>query len=107
MPVLRRPANLDSVPLNRSFSEAVAAGQHRVPAAEWNGLGGAAMEHSLDVLAFGTHPDDLELCCGGTLLLLANRGYRVGAVDLTRGELGTRGSEEIRPQETAGSRPNL
>ena len=62
-------------------------------------MGGAAMEHSLDVLAFGTHPDDLELCCGGTLLLLANRGHRVGAVDLTRGELGTRGSEEIRAKE--------
>lgn len=54
----------------------------------------------MDVLAFGTHPDDLEICCGGTLLLLANQGHRVGAVDLTRGELGTRGSHEIRARET-------
>ena len=61
------------------------------------------MKQPLDVLAFGTHPDDLELCCGGTLILLASRGYRVGAVDLTRGELGTRGSAEIRSQETAAA----
>ena len=61
------------------------------------------MKQTLDVLAFGTHPDDLELCCGGTLLLLANRGYRIGAVDLTRGELGTRGSEKIRAQETTAA----
>ncbi len=55
---------------------------------------------TLDVLAVGTHPDDLELVCGGTMILLANRGHRVGAVDLTRGELGTRGSGEIRAKET-------
>lgn len=61
------------------------------------------MKQPLDVLAFGTHPDDLELCCGGTLLLLANRGYRIGAVDLTRGELGTRGSEAIRAKESAAA----
>ena len=59
------------------------------------------MKQSLDVLAFGTHPDDLELCCGGTLILLARQGHRVGAVDLTRGELGTRGSTEKRARETA------
>jgi N-acetylglucosamine malate deacetylase 1 len=61
------------------------------------------MKQALDVLAFGTHPDDLELCCGGTLILLARRGYRIGAVDLTRGELGTRGSAETRSQETAAA----
>ena len=61
------------------------------------------MKQPLDVLAFGTHPDDLELCCGGTLILLAGRGYRIGAVDLTRGELGTRGSEEIRAKESAAA----
>ena len=65
------------------------------------------MKLPLDVLAFGTHPDDLELCCGGTLILLASRGYRVGAVDLTRGELGTRGSAEIRAQETAEANKTL
>jgi bacillithiol biosynthesis deacetylase BshB1 len=61
------------------------------------------MKQPLDVLAFGTHPDDLELCCGGTLILLAGRGYRIGAVDLTRGELGTRGSADLRAQETASA----
>jgi bacillithiol biosynthesis deacetylase BshB1 len=61
------------------------------------------MEEALDVLAVGTHPDDLEVACGGTLILLANRGHRVGAVDLTRGELGTRGSSELRTQETAAA----
>lgn len=59
------------------------------------------MKQTLDVLAFGTHPDDVELACGGTLILLANRGHRVGAADLTKGELGTRGSEPIRAQEAA------
>ena len=61
------------------------------------------MKQSLDVLAFGTHPDDVELACGGTLILLANRGHHVGAADLTRGELGMRGSEPIRAQEAARS----
>ena len=54
----------------------------------------------LDVLAFGTHPDDLEIACGGTLRLLSARGHRVGAVDLTRGELGTRGSAPTRDRES-------
>lgn len=55
----------------------------------------------LDVLTFGTHPDDLEIACGGTLIQLSKKGYCVGAADLTRGELGTRGTAEIRAQETA------
>lgn len=54
-------------------------------------------------MAVGTHPDDLEITCGGTLILLASRGHRVGAADLTAGELGTRGSREIRLQETAAA----
>jgi N-acetylglucosamine malate deacetylase 1 len=61
------------------------------------------MQEALDVLAVGTHPDDLEISCGGTLILLANRGHRVGAADLTRGELGTRGSGEIRAREAAAA----
>jgi bacillithiol biosynthesis deacetylase BshB1 len=61
------------------------------------------MSQTLDVLAFGAHPDDIEVACGGTVVLLANRGYRVGAADLTRGELGTRGSEQLRAQETAAA----
>ncbi len=46
----------------------------------------------LDVLAFGAHPDDVELSCSGTLLKLKDEGYKIGIVDLTAGELGTRGT---------------
>ncbi len=53
----------------------------------------------LDVLAIGSHPDDVELGCGGTLALLARAGRRVGIVHLTRGESGTRGTEETRRAE--------
>ena len=53
----------------------------------------------LDVLAFGTHPDDVELFCGGTIARLVEQGCRVGIVDLTRGELGTRGNVETRQKE--------
>lgn len=54
---------------------------------------------TVDVLAFGAHPDDVELTVGGTLLRLADLGYRVGIVDMTRGEMATRGTPEIRAQE--------
>ncbi|RMH17746.1 MAG: bacillithiol biosynthesis deacetylase BshB1 [Acidobacteria bacterium] len=53
----------------------------------------------LDVVAFGAHPDDVELACGGTLALLVERGYRVGIVHLTRGERGTRGTVAEREAE--------
>ena len=53
----------------------------------------------VDVLAFGAHPDDVELGCGGTLAALATRGYRFGICDLTRGEAGTRGTPETRAAE--------
>ncbi|TKJ36946.1 bacillithiol biosynthesis deacetylase BshB1 [candidate division LCP-89 bacterium B3_LCP] len=53
----------------------------------------------LDVLAVGSHPDDIELSCAGTLIKLARMGYRVGILDLTEGEMGTRGSEEERHLE--------
>lgn len=53
----------------------------------------------VDVLAFGAHPDDVELGCGGTLAALVMRGYRIGICDLTRGEAGTRGSPETRATE--------
>ncbi len=55
----------------------------------------------LDVLAFGAHPDDIELTCAGTLIKLAAMGYKTGVIALTRGELGTRGTAEIRAQEFA------
>lgn len=55
----------------------------------------------LDILAFGAHPDDVELGCAGTLAKEIAAGKKVGIVDLTRGELGTRGSAEIRDREAA------
>ena len=57
----------------------------------------------LDILAFGAHPDDVELGCGGTLAKEIALGRKVGIVDLTRGELGTRGSAEIRDREAAAA----
>ena len=53
----------------------------------------------LDVLAFGAHPDDVELGCGGTLAKDAANGKKIGIIDLTRGELGTRGTAETRDEE--------
>lgn len=53
----------------------------------------------LDILAFSPHPDDVELCCGGLIAKLSSRGYRVGIVDFTRGELGTEGTAEARMEE--------
>ena len=53
----------------------------------------------LDILAFAAHPDDVELGCSGTLIAHIESGRKVGIVDLTRGELGTRGTPEIRLQE--------
>ena len=57
----------------------------------------------LDVLALAAHPDDVELCAGGTMCLLADQGYRTGVVDFTRGELGTRGTPEGRMEEAAAA----
>src|SRR5215467_15278748 len=53
----------------------------------------------LDLLAIAAHPDDVELTCGGTLLKMAQRGYRTGILDLTAGEMGTRGTAETRAKE--------
>ena len=55
----------------------------------------------LDILAFGAHPDDVELSCGATLAKEVANGKKVGIVDLTRGELGTRGTAETRDTEAA------
>ncbi|MBF4469808.1 bacillithiol biosynthesis deacetylase BshB1 [Flavobacterium sp. HJJ] len=57
----------------------------------------------LDILAFGAHPDDVELGCSGTILKEISLGKMVGIIDLTRGELGTRGSAEIRDEEAAAA----
>lgn len=61
------------------------------------------MHVKLDVLAIGVHPDDVELGCSGTILVALSEGKKVGIVDLTRGELGTRGSAEIRKIEAANA----
>src|SRR5277367_3673524 len=55
----------------------------------------------LDILAIAVHPDDVELGCSGTLLMEKAKGKRTGVVDLTRGELGTRGTPELRAEEAA------
>lgn len=54
----------------------------------------------LDILAFAAHPDDVELSCSGTLIKHAELGYKVGVVDLTAGDLGTRGTPELRIEES-------
>ncbi len=58
----------------------------------------------LDILAFGAHPDDVEISVGGTLISEVQQGKNVGLIDLTRGEMGTRGSVEIRNQEAEEAR---
>ncbi len=56
---------------------------------------------TIDVLAVGAHPDDIELSCSGTIIKLVKQGKKVGLVDLTGGELGTRGDRETRSKEAA------
>ena len=65
--------------------------------------------NKLDILAFGAHPDDVELGCSGTILLQISLGFRVGVIDLTKGELGTRGTAKIRSKEAneASKKMNL
>jgi N-acetylglucosamine malate deacetylase 1 len=55
---------------------------------------------SLDVLAVAAHPDDVEMTCGGTLLRMSDAGYRTGVLDLTAGDMGTRGTPETRIAES-------
>src|SRR5258705_2396379 len=55
----------------------------------------------VDLLAIAAHPDDVELTCGGTLIKMARRGYKTGILDLTAGEMGTRGTPETRAKEAA------
>ncbi|MBW7675783.1 bacillithiol biosynthesis deacetylase BshB1 [Chryseobacterium chendengshani] len=57
----------------------------------------------IDILAFGAHPDDVELGCGGTIAKLISEGKTCVIVDLTKGELGTRGTDETRKEEAAAS----
>jgi N-acetylglucosamine malate deacetylase 1 len=59
--------------------------------------------YGIDVLAFGPHPDDVEIFCGGIVITLAGLGHRVGIVDLTRGELGSQGTVDERKAEAAAA----
>jgi bacillithiol biosynthesis deacetylase BshB1 len=61
------------------------------------------MVEKLDILVLAVHPDDAELSCSGTIAKQISLGHKVGILDFTRGELGTRGSAEIRDQEAAES----
>lgn len=58
---------------------------------------------TVDILAIGAHPDDIELICGGTLIRAQMLGRRTGILDLSAGELGSRGTREIRAQEAASA----
>jgi bacillithiol biosynthesis deacetylase BshB1 len=58
---------------------------------------------AVDVLAIAAHPDDVELTCAGALMRMADQGYTVGILDLTQGEMGTRGTPEIRREEAAAA----
>jgi bacillithiol biosynthesis deacetylase BshB1 len=59
---------------------------------------------TVDVLTIAAHPDDIELTCSGTLLKMVDQGYSVGILDLTEGEMGTRGTPELRAKEAEASR---
>lgn len=58
------------------------------------------MTEKIDILAIAAHPDDVEISCAGTLILHAAKGYKTGILDLTRGEMGTRGTPELRSIES-------
>jgi len=58
----------------------------------------------VDVMAFGAHPDDIEIGCGGTLIKLVQAGHSVVLVDMVRGEMGTRGTAETRATEAEAAR---
>lgn len=62
--------------------------------------GSVRIERPLDILAIAAHPDDVEQTCGGTLLRMAEQGYRTGVLDLTAGDMGSRGTPEIRLKES-------
>jgi bacillithiol biosynthesis deacetylase BshB1 len=63
-------------------------------------LASAGIEKPLDILAIAAHPDDVEQTCGGTLIRMAELGYRTGVLDLTAGDMGSRGTPEIRIEES-------
>src|SRR5438552_16539027 len=62
---------------------------------------------SIDILTIAAHPDDIELTCSGTLMKMLDRGYSLGILDLTEGEMGTRGTPEIRAREAEAARVTI
>jgi len=66
--------------------------------------GSAEIEKPLDILAIAAHPDDVEQTCGGTLIAMAEKGHRTGVLDLTAGDMGSRGTPEIRLKESEAAR---
>ena len=62
---------------------------------------------NLDILAIGAHPDDVEISAGGTIAKSVKQGKKVGVLDLTQGELGTRGTAKIRSEEALRSKEIL
>src|SRR5262249_538423 len=64
-----------------------------------NGINYFRSTMKLDILAFASHPDDVEMSCGGTLIKHIKMGKKVGIIDMTQGQLGTRGTPEIRLKE--------
>jgi bacillithiol biosynthesis deacetylase BshB1 len=61
----------------------------------------------LDVLALAAHPDDVEQTCGGTLIRMAEQGYRTGVLDLTAGDMGSRGTPDLRVEESKHAAQHL
>src|SRR5262245_29092380 len=61
----------------------------------------------VDILAIAAHPDDVEQTCGGTLIRMAEMGYRTGVLDLTAGEMGSRGTPEVRLKEAEDAARHL
>src|SRR6202035_4509864 len=62
---------------------------------------------NVDILAIAAHPDDVEQTCGGTLIKMAEKGYRTGVLDLTAGDMGTRGTPDQRLAEAAAAAKHL
>ena len=67
------------------------------------GFASETLDRPLDILAIAAHPDDVEQTCGGTLMRMAEMGYRAGVLDLTAGDMGTRGTPELRVEEAAAA----
>src|SRR5277367_3315264 len=70
-------------------------------------LASAGIERALDILAIAAHPDDVEQTCGGTLLKMSEMGYRTGVLDLTAGDMGSRGTPELRVRESEAAAAKL